>query len=350
MKLYHFVGIFAIIALTIILVLDVKTNQLKAVISNVKQIDQNLDTAIDDGVTKLVQVNQNNKIIVNKEAAINSFFLSLNATFGTLSDRGLREKLNLYIPVITVTLEDGYYIFYSDEYIGEDGKTYVSKRWSEKFPYYYEDDNFIYRFTLGDVITIYDKKGRLSLIGDQSTFQLDYHDLQTKEEYASFRGSFPESFLLSEEAFQAIRKSTIRNRLEQSMAYYTSAHNKIASNYGITYNFCFPSVREEEWDDYLDDISMFVVFQGYPYGNGAGEVYQRFVSAGAKVSKSNTYYIEQKDWYYIYHKSTCPKLKEGGIIINDEPYYNIEDCVKEGCYSCPVCGNGTGVLAPDYNP
>lgn len=348
MKLYHLTLLFVIIFIGSIVITDIKTNQLKAVLENRKQIDRKLDVAIDDGVTSLAQVDGNNNIRISKDAAVKSFFLSLYSAFGILSDKEMQDKLNQYIPCVAVTMEDGFYVFYSNEFTANDGYTYIAKNWSEKFPYSYEDDDFIYCFTLDDVIRLYDKKGILEGTGE-TVYQMDYRDIQTKERYAGFRTARPESVLLSEEAFELVRKSTIISCIENTLAHYTSHHNKIAAQYGITYNFSLPMIREDEWAPYLDDISMFVVFQGYPYGNGTDEFYNRFVSAGAKMTKKKMYYLEQKNWYLIYHKETCTELNKEGIIFRDTPYYKVEDCAAKGAYACPIC-NQTGVFAPEYQP
>jgi hypothetical protein len=349
MKIYHFILIFAIIALTLIVRIDINTSNFKAVVKNKEQIDRNIDTAVDDGVTSLVQVDVNNAIVVNKDAAVNSFFISLNSSFGTLSDVAQKDKLNLYVPVVLVTVEDGYYVFYSDIYTQPDGKKYVSKRWSEKFPYYYEDKDFVYGFTMGDVVTLYDKNNLLDPSGSSTVFQMDYHDLSTDEEYVTFRTARPDSILLSDD-FLTVRKNTMISGIEDTMAYYTSRHNSIAQQAGITYNFSLPSVNEDEWEEYLDNIGMFVVFQGYPYGEGSGETYNRIASAGAKVSKNDVYYLEQKGWYLVYHRSNCPELQaEDGIIFRDEPYYSISSAAAKGAYACPVC-NQNGAFAPNYIP
>jgi hypothetical protein len=332
-----------------IVILDIKTNNLKAVTDNRNQIDRSIDTAVDDGITRLAELDGNNNITINKDAAVNSFFLSLYSSFGVLSDKPSQEKLNLYIPVITVTMEDGYYVFYSDKFKGADGNTYVTKRWSERFPYCYEDNDFIYGFTLGDVVTLYDKNGILTANAGQTVYILDYHDLQVKDEYSVFRAVRPDSILLDNEKFELTRKGAIIDCIENSMAYYTSRHNRIAEQYGITYNFSLPVISRNEWAPYLDDISMFIVFQGYPYGNEEGETYNRFTSAGAKVTKNRTFFIEQKGWYLIYHRDTCPELLKNSIILIDEPYYSVEACAAKGAYACPVCSQ-TGVFAPCYTP
>lgn len=350
MKLYHYVIIFVIIAMTIIVTIDVKTNNLKAVIENIDQIDNNLDTAIDDGVTKLAEVDNNNNIKINKETAINSFFLSLYATFGVISDKDSQTKFNQYIPVVTITMEDGFYILYSDEYKDSDGYTYITKRWSEKIPYFYEDNDFIYGFTLGDVVTLYDKKNLLSDETSQNIYKCDYHEIQTKDEFVAFRLKRPDSILLNDELFHEVRKSTIIQCIEENMAYYTSRHNRIAKQFGITYNFSLPVIKDEEWAPFLDEVSMYVVFQGYPYGKQLGETYNRIASAGVKVSKKQAYYLEQKGWYLVYHRESCPELKGGGTLFLDEPLYDIQSCCKKGAYACPICNQNNGANAPDYTP
>jgi hypothetical protein len=294
-------------------------------------------------------VDDNNNIIINKELAVKSFFMSIDSSFGVLSDKDSQDKLNLYIPVITVTVNDGFYVFFSDNFIGADGYTYIARRWTEKFPYFYEDADLIYGFTLGDKVSILDKNNLLGG-GIQKIYQMDYHDFQTEDAFAAYRSARPNSILLNDESYSLVKKGSIINSLERKMAYYTSRHNRIAAQYGITYNFALPQMEEEEWAPYLDDIGIFVVFQGYPYGSEVGETYNRVASAGAKLSKNQVYYIEQKGWYLIYHRVGCPELSKPDIILKEEPYYDPLDCVKQGCYQCPVCSSDNGVYAPEYNP
>ena len=313
MKAYQFALIFLVLVISVTVLCDIKSESMNTVIEKKKQIDKNLDKAIDDGVTNLVEVDSSNNVIISKHTAAEGFFASLYSSFGVLSDSISQEKLMLYIPVITVTMEEGYYIFYSDEYTGADGYTYTAKRWSEKFPYSYEDEDFIYGFTLGDTATLYDKNGLLGETGDVT--RLDYHDMQTKEEYVAFRTAKPDSILLNDEAYALVRKGAIISCVEESMAYYTCRHNKIAEQNGITYNFSLPVMSEDDWAPYLDEVSMFVVFQGYPIGLGEGETYNRVASAGAKVSKNKVYYLEQKGWYLLYHDPDCPELDNNSSLL-----------------------------------
>ncbi len=349
MKLTHLAIIFMIITVAVIIYIDIYTNNLNAVIEKRDQIDINIDTAIDDGVTNLAEVDEKNNIIIDRDKTVKSFFMSLYSTFGILSDADSQTELNLYVPVIAVKEEDGYYIFYSDEYVRADGFTYAAKRWSEKYPYYYEDEDFIYSFTLGDVVTLYDKHNILGSDLDQKIYRLDYHDFKMKAEYAAFRAARPDSIFLNDDIYELTKKSTILECIEETMAYYVNRHNRIAIQNGITYNFSLPPLSEDGWTKDIANVSMYVIFQGYPYGNQIDEVYNRVASAGAKITKRDTYYIEQKGWYLVYHKVSCPELHKDITILNEEPYYDPIACIRQGAYQCPVC-TPNGVFAPDYDP
>lgn len=341
---------FAIVALGLFVVSDVKANSFVAVAEEKENLDHGFNNAIDDAAIHLVETEGMKDLTVNKDRAVKDFFSSMFSSLGILDVPDKQETIKNYVPVITVTCEDGYYLYYGDEYKKSDGYTYLSKRWSEKFPFYFEDEDFIYRFTLTDNLTIYDKNGLLDTTKEQIIFYLDYHDLKTNEAYANFQNNRPNSFLLKEESFYLTRKGCIIKSIEDSMTYYCNQYNEIASQYGITYNFAMPATDDSEWTRSIDDPCMIVLFQGYPYGSGVDNTYNRFVIAGARIKKSEVYYLEQKGWYFVYHKDGCMELeKEDGILFLDEPYYTIEDCVKKGAYACPYCVEN-GVHAPNYTP
>lgn len=344
-RLYHFAISFALLAITYVIISDIRTNNLNTVINNKKEIERYIDVAIDDAAIRLIDVGENNQIIVNKEKAVESFMTSLYSSFNILSNSDKQRELSLYIPVIVVTVEDGYYIHYCDEYKDADEHTYAIARWSEKMPYYYEDDNFIYGLTLGNDISIYDKNGILDGSGKQKVYEMNYKDIKEKHPDMLTTSGY---FLLDNEKFNEVRKTIIIELIESSIAYFTSHHNRIAENYGITYNFSLPSISDDKWIPYLDDWGIFIVFQGYPYGNEAGEVYNRFASAAAKISKDKQYYIEQVDWYLLYHKENCTEINETSILYREEPYLTVRECVLEGAYACPKC-NTTGINVPEYS-
>ena len=349
MKLYHFSIIFAIIAISLFVMTDVNTNNFVAVAEEKENLDLYFDNATDNAAYQLVENDGITGLKLNKEAAVQSFFLSMYASLGIIDNPLKQVNLKNYVPVIAVMGDDGYYLYYSDEYKGSDDHTYFSKHWSEKFPYYYEDADFIYGFTLTNIITLFDKNGLLSTSEEQTVFTLDYHELVTNADYAYFRAQRPNSFLLEDESFYLVKKSNIISSIEDSMAYYCNKHNLIAQQCGIKYNFAMPIIDNSEWTRSIDNPCIIAMFQGYPFGSGIDNTYNRFIIAGSRIKKNVTYYLEQKEWYLLYHKSSCTELDKEGIIFLTEPYYTILDCVEEGAYACPTC-NPTGVYVPDYFP
>lgn len=349
MKLYHYCIIFIVVALSLFLISDVKANNSIAIAEEKEKLDHSFDKAIDDAVIHLAETDGMTGLKISKERAVNEFFASLYASLGIMDNPEKQEALKNYVPVISITCEDGYYLYYSDEYTDSDNYIYISKRWTEKNPFYYEDQDFIYGFTLTDIITVYDKNGLIDPTKEQSIFTLDYHDFMINDIYLNFRSNRPDSFLLNEESFYLTRKGCIVSDIEESMSYYCNKHNSIAQQYGITYNFAMPVINNSEWIRSIDNPCMVVMFQGYPFGNDVDNTYNRFAIAGARIKKNDVYYLEQKNWYYLYHKENCPELKKSGIYFLDEPLYSVYDCTKKGAYACPYCCPD-GVHAPDYIP
>jgi len=327
---------------------DIETEDYKVIVQEKESIDQAFHSAVDDSAKVLLQMDANRGLALDKNKAKDEFFTSLYSSLGILVAKDKQELLQAYVPVITVTCDDGYYIYYSDEFVAEDGYTYYSKRWSEKFPYYYEDSNFIYGFTLGDMLTIYDKNKILDPSGEKIIYNLDYHELQTSDKYSNFRSKCSENFTLDDETYLIMKKEVIITAIEKSMKYYVNRHNMIAKNYGITYNFALPILDNPNYIRSIDNPSVIVIFQGYPYGNSLEITYNRMTMAAANITKNQVYYLEQVSWYYLYHLDDCERLQETTYLIDlHHPYYRAEDCIEKGAYACELCITG-GVNVPDY--
>lgn len=349
MKIYHFVLLFIIFFAVIIIKTDFRTGELKDLKNEKAKLTTSLNTAVSDAINCLASSGTHGLNSINKDEVSNTFFSSLFSSLGIISDVNAQAEIELYIPVMLLCDSDGYYVYYFDEYIGADGYAYSKRIWSEKQPYYYTDDNFIYTFTLLDIVSLYDKKGLLVEGGGKVT--LDYHELKTEELYAAFRQKFSDSFMLNNEEFKHARKEAIINRLEEVLAYYTSRHNAIASRNGITYTFSFPDGQEEEWAAYLNDVSLLVVFQGYPYGKNNDYTYNKIASAGANIIKKPQYYVEQKSWYCLAHIAGCEKLDESssvqGVTVLEETFDTLEECARLGAYCCECIEHGPRV--PDID-
>lgn len=333
MKVYHFVLIFLLFFFVTVIKTDINIGKLKTVENEKEKLTTDIDSATWDAINHLANSGAYGTNMIKKDEVVNTFLSSLYSSLGIMSDIDAQKEIEMYIPVILICDTDGYYVYYYDKYKTSDGLTGTSRKWSEKMPYFYEDDNFIYRFTLNDMVTIYDKNNLLP--DDSLLLNINYKEIQTGDDYTTFRQVHSDCILLDDETFNLVRKGAILNHLEKTMAYYSNNHNEIAQANGITYHFSFPAGNENEWAGYIDDVSVLVVFQGYPYGADHNYTFNKIASCGANVTKKSVYYVEKKGWYHLAHKDGCPKLKDSTTVL-DETFDNIEDCVKMGAY-CDDC-------------
>lgn len=334
MKIYHFVLLFFLFFIVAVLKLDIDTGKLKSIENEKTELNISLDTATTDTIHYLAKTGAYGTNSINKREVVNTFLISLYTSLGIISDTAAQEEMEMYIPVILLCDTDGYYVYYYDEYNAADGYTYTKRKWSEKMPYYYKDSDFIYRFTLTDMVYLYDVNHLLS--SDSETLELDYHEIQKESDYETFRNKHSDCILLHDEAYEIAKKGAITRQLEDVIAYYTSRHNKIAQKNGITYTFSFPSGDKGKWANYMDDVNLLVVFQGYPYGADRNYSYNKIACAGANVMKKGLYFVEKKGWYYLAHKEGCPKLQESTTVL-EETFESLEECAKIGAYCCDEC-------------
>lgn len=302
--------------------------------------------AVDHAMNELAVSYTKRKLIGSKEEAVSAFFLSLYNSLDLMDDPIAQQKLRLYVPAIILTDYDGIYVFFNEERMVS-GITNVAMRWSERYPYVYEDDCFIYNFTMDDTVRIFDKNQILSSDDeDESVYEMDYHEFQTSDELAGFRASYPEHFLLQEERYYLVRKQAIIQTINEKTVYYVNQHNAIAPQYGITYNFSVPIIDESELLRSVEHPGLIAFFQGYPLQR-MGQIYNRAAIGGAQIYKKDVYYLEEKGWYKIYHTSSCPQCETNGRINQETIYYSVKDCVEEGAYACEECCP-QGVHVPNY--
>lgn len=333
MKLYHIALIFIVFFIAVVIKTDLNIGKMEEIEHEKSELTESLYTAVSDAIKCVSDLGKYGCGSIDKNKMTETFFNSLYSSLGILSDQNAQAEVELYVPVILLCDSDGFYVYYYDDYKDSQGNTFAKRIWSEKMPYFYNDDDFIYRFTLTDTIGIFDNK---NLIGaNENRFDIDYHEFQTGDIYQSFRMNHKNNFLLSNETYEITKKTAIMTQLENVLSYYTFKHNSIARQNGITYSFSFPSGKGEEWAKYMDDVNMVVVFQGYPYGTGRDYTFNKVASSGANVIKKPAYYIEKKSWYYLAHKEGCEKLK-GNTSVLKEPLDSLTECAKMGAY-CDDC-------------
>ena len=212
--------------------------------------------------------------------------------------------------------KDGFYIYYYDQY-KMDGNSYIRQQWTEKYTYSYEDRDFIYSFTFDSFIKLYDKDLNKVIEGE-------WYDLGLL---------YPESNVLSDEkTFDETRRLSIITALEEKMSYYISRYNHIASQFGVSYTFTLPAIEDDVWNRTIDDVSIFVLFQGYPYGYGTLDTYNKYAYGGARVLKSSAYFITMEDGISYYHKDKCNKVTDKAY-----PIYDKKICAESGAFACDQC-------------
>lgn len=319
---------------------DVEIGKLKSIENEKAKLTASLDRATTDAVNYLTKLGVYGTSTINKDEVVNKFLTSFYSSLGIISDNNAKTEMEMYLPVLLLCDVDGYYVYYYEEYKGEDGLSYTSRQWSEKMPYYHKDKYFIYRFTLEDTVYLYDINHLLPV--SQEVLAIDYKEIQTEGKYQEFREKYSDCILLDVEEYELVKKGAIINQLEKVLAYYTSRHNEIAAKNGITYTFTFPTEKEATWADFMEDVNLLVVFQGYPYGVGRNYTYNKIASAGANIIKKSNYIVEQRSWYYLAHKKDCLKVGASAIIL-DEIFETIKECAAYGAYCCDCIEHGARV-------
>lgn len=317
MKLTNLCILFVVLELCIILVINSRLDNLSAISDKGIAYNQALDNAVDDGTMNLVELDSKRNVVLNKERAVEQFFMSLYANFGVMKDPIMQTKLSEHIPIILVTDYDGFYIYYMDTYITADSVEIIS-RWSEKYPYTYDDNYYIYKFTFGDKVTLYEKSTGEIITGNDKELGEIYTD----------------SVMAEEDTFDTIRRTAIINVLEKQMNYYINRYNTIGLQFGVTYQFWLPKIDKTDWYRTIDDISLFVIFQNYPYHTASLDTYNRYSFGGARISKAKQYYVKEVDGISYYHKQNCLYIDKNGQGI---AYYLKEDCAMIGAFPCPLC-------------
>lgn len=344
MKIFHFALLFVIFFLAVIIKTDLSIGKMKDLHNEKDALSTSLYTATSDAIHYLAASGVHGTNAINKDEVIRIFFHSLYSAMDMVTDTAAQEEMKIYIPVILLCDSDGYYIYYYDEYKDIDGNTYYAQVWSEKKPYSYSDDHLVYVFTLANNISIYDEYGVFG--NNKRHIKADYQEIQKEAEYAEFRRNYPNSFLLDHELYETVKKEAMISRLEEEVSYYTSRHNMIARQNGISYTFSFPAGKSDEWASYMDDVNLMVVFQGYPYGQDLDYTFNKVVSVGANITKRPLYYVEKKSWYYLAHKKGCDKIAESTTLLEDI-FESVEACGRIGAYCCECIEHGARV--PEIN-
>lgn len=334
MKLYHFSLIFIIIAGCFLVIINIKTRTFEYASREKEYLEEGLKRALDEATYYMLEEEMSGLEINKSRGAdmiLEGLYLGLD-----IKNPEQKEQLKMHIPIISVTSNDGFYVYFTSEYQGANKKTYYKKQWSEKHPFYYEDQDFIYRFTLTDLITIYDKNGILGLANSQKFVLINVNDFIYLDKFEMFRRKRPNSFLLSPQEFKQVKADVITSTMEQVLSTYCNRYNEIAKKMGISYDFHFP-LYTSELSKAIETPSLFVLIQGYPLSFSKDVVFNRFLVGSSQIVKRQLYIIEETHPHPIYHKKECQTLLLTSGNKGKKACYSVREAVGEGAYPCQVC-------------
>ncbi len=251
--------VFSMLFLSLLVISDYQTAALQETGLQRLMYNNCLDSAIEDAMTDMVEVDEGRRLRMNKQKAVEDFFTALSVNFGAMENPQKRELLKAYVPVIAFIEKNKITFFYG---FLDGGKT-------EETFFQIEKGDYRIWFTLTDYVFVENKKSGESLEGD-------FHDVGK---------IFTVPVLLEEDWFYEEQKKAVRAAFIENMEKIMEEHNEAARKLGIRYHFSLPVIKGEEWYRGIDNISMLVCFQGYPYGSRSVGYYNRMAIGGAEIKK-----------------------------------------------------------------
>lgn len=317
MKLTDYLMIFVVVTLPFLIVMDMRTDDIRSANQNKLELDHAIDAAVMDGAASLIEKIVTNQIVLNKERAIQNFYNTLYINLGVESQPILKDKLMGYVPMILITDYDGFYPVVKEAYTNSSGNQVIHDVILPKIYYTYSEGDYVYSFTINEDVTVYNIRTKQFLKGTREDLKV----------------IVPTDIMNRDERFENVRRNTIVSTLERTMDFYINRHNHISRQLGITHHFNIPIGDNIDWYTTVDDIGMIVFFQGMPYGKG-NRYYNNFAVGGSMIKKRDDYYIEIDGTTGIpyYHKMTCSFLKD-----MSHPVDNCKEAALEGAFPCKVC-------------
>lgn len=269
MKPASFGIVFAMLFLSLSTISDFRTRALQE--TGLQRIMYNncVDSAIEDAITEIVEVDEGQGIQLNKEAAVEDFFTALAVNFGAMENPRQKNFLKACVPAAAFVEREKITFFYGFLEGMEKKEVYFLK----------EIGDYQIYFSLTDYVVVEAVKSGERLEGD-------FHDIGTV---------FRHRIFLEEELFYEEQRRTVRQAFIENMKEIMKKHNETARRLGIEYDFFLPEIREEEWYRGIDGISMIVFFQGYPYGNYTAGYYNRTAIGGAEIKKGERWEADEAD-------------------------------------------------------
>ena len=234
------------------------------------QVQYNLavDQAVEAALYDAVESDTQSTLYMNEGEVIENFFQALFVNLGIEEEPMKKELCKFYVPYILFVEKDGIIPFIqtnsqTNEVVSfQDGKK-VLYEWEGAY-------GDVLQVTLDDYVRYYDE-------AENERVEGYYKDVT---EY------LPEWFQWELNEFRERKKTLIIELIEQCTNECIQNQNQIAKRFGIRYQFTLPKIEYEEWYRTIQDVSMIVLFQGYPYGNGVTGRFNRVAIGAARIKKA----------------------------------------------------------------
>lgn len=356
---------------------------------------ENDDNNVDYGYSGIVD----NKVSINADVAVNTFFTSLYNNLGIAGNAGSEKAFKSYVPALAVIDYDGIYIYSAEEdsegnidYVLKPKKYFTYMYYIEKTTDGYTDGyemkeytkdsninnanaNLIYQvtFTQDDYVYLKVYKVSSGILTDISTLGVKYVDEfyikdDLNNDWLIGESSYLYNFgggIISSQLYDLIsevsnklsemRKDLIAKICMQEVSYAVNAHNYYAQKAGVKYNFTFGIESDADWYETVDGVGMLAVVQGISLGNRYLN-YSAYGSTDLTVSKKyylsnalgqieNTEYSALGNYQYYHSREDCPVYTSYLDLIKNKKidkvvpnfFYNKEEAAANGYKPCFVC-------------
>lgn len=326
MKITSFAVVLVLILLFIFVRnhIDLEDNRINMLLQT--RYNRAIDTAAQDAAQALItnvsqplesQYQSAKNVRINKEQAADTFFKTMYMNFNVTDDPTGQYVLNSYIPALVVVGYDGYYMYQFEEYRNTRGETEFHHVWSPKKPYVYKDaHNNTYSFTLDEYVTI-------QRAADERWIQ-------------GFRGEIAGEadipLLKDAPAFDAARRTTIVNAIQNDLERSINQYNVTSKRYGTSYTFTVPYISQEDWNNTINDAGVLAFVQGIPLGS---QYYNNYALGGARIVKKETFQGINVDGRKYYFSSKSCKSEYSP----EEVFTSAKEAAQKG-YILLRCGIG----------
>lgn len=258
MKLTDAGLLFAVVLICVMTIGDRREERLTTQTEQKIQYNNALDNAVEAALMDSVEHDSGRKLKVNYRELWDRFLTALYVNFDAMESPDRRVLLENCIPAAAI--------------VEKDKVSFTSRKDGQRFfdSYFYREtyEDYTVDFTLSEYVYVWDRKKNEWLEGN-------YRDVALLYPVPVFvDGSF-------DTERRRVILSVITTRLEEMVEEY----NLYAKRAGIRYHFSFPVIPKEEWYRTVDDVSMLVLFQGYPYAGQRLGVYNRAAFGGARLRK-----------------------------------------------------------------